>query len=330
MAGHVTAVTMWAPPGLGEVSPGDDLGLLIGDLLAGVQAQAAGAGAACTEPNCTQAGCIQATGGEGRCDEARCRALNNSRASNCCRSSDSNWAVAPGDIVCVTSKIVSKAEGRVLAAADREQAITDQTVRLVAQRDRPPLPDGTEQAPLRIVENPLGLVMAAAGVDASNTPEGTVLLLPEDPDASARKIRAALQARFGLDRLGVIITDTVGRPWREGLVDIAIGSAGVDVVDDLRGAVDAHGRPLTVTVTAVIDQVAAASELVRGKTTGTPVALVRGLGRYVWGGNGSADSGARLLVRDSATDMFREGSDIAYARGYADALAGRKPSTRPV
>jgi coenzyme F420-0:L-glutamate ligase/coenzyme F420-1:gamma-L-glutamate ligase len=227
--------------------------------------------------------------------------------------------VAEGDVVVVTSKIVSKAEGRVVRAADREQAITDETVRVVATRERP-----GGQPPLRIVENRLGLVMAAAGVDASNTPEGTVLLLPEDPDASARALRVALRARLGLDRLGVVVTDTAGRTWRDGLTDIAIGAAGVDVLDDLRGGVDAHGRPLSVTVTAVADEIAAASELVRGKADGRPVAVVRGLARHVRAGDGpEADGpGARTLVRPSADDLFREGSAEAYARGLADGRAG--------
>ncbi len=227
-------------------------------------------------------------------------------------------AVREGDIVVVTSKIVSKAEGRVVAAADREQAITEQTVRVVATRERPGGP------PLRIVENPLGLVMAAAGVDASNTPQGTVLLLPADPDASAARLRIALRERWGIDRLGVVVTDTAGRAWRDGLVDIAIGAAGIQVVDDLRGGVDAHGRPLSVTVTAVADEVAAATELVRGKAAGRPVAVVRGLGRYVPAG-ADALPGARSLVRGGAEDLFREGTEQAYARGFADGSAGREP-----
>ena len=217
--------------------------------------------------------------------------------------------VVDGDVVVVTSKVVSKAEGRVVAAADREQAITDETVRVVATRERP---DGGP--PLRIVENRLGLVMAAAGVDASNTPEGTVLLLPEDPDASARALRAALRERFGA-RLAVVLTDTVGRPWREGLVDIAIGAAGLAVLDDLRGRRDAHGRELNVTVTAIADEVASAAELVRGKAAGRPVAVVRGLGRYVTDDDGP---GAQALVRPSGDDLFREGSAEAFARGRAE------------
>ncbi len=217
-----------------------------------------------------------------------------------------------GDVVVVTSKIVSKAEGRVVAAADREQAITDETVRVVATRERP------GQPPLRIVENRLGLVMAAAGVDASNTPEGTILLLPLDPDASARVLRAALRERFGIGRLGVVVTDTSGRAWRDGLVDVAIGAAGVAVVDDLRGGVDSHGRPLSVTVTAVADEIASASELVRGKADGRPVAVVRGLGRYVGDDDGP---GARTLVRPSGDDLFREGSAEAYDHGYRDGFS---------
>ncbi|MFO7689008.1 MAG: coenzyme F420-0:L-glutamate ligase, partial [Cryobacterium sp.] len=136
-----------------------------------------------------------------------------------------------GDILAVTSKIVSKAEGRFVAAVDREQAITAETVRVVASRE---YPGGVT----RIVENRQGLVMAAAGVDTSNVPEGMVLLLPVDPDASARELLAGLVARTGLS-LGVVITDTAGRPWREGQTDIAIGAAGVTMLDDLRGQPDA-------------------------------------------------------------------------------------------
>src|SRR5690554_7297473 len=132
-----------------------------------------------------------------------------------------------GDILVVTSKIVSKAEGRIVEAKDREQAITDETVRLVASREHP-------GGVTRIVENRLGLVMAAAGVDASNTPDCTVLLLPLDPDASARSLAEALRDRFGV-HIGVVISDTLGRPWRLGQTDAAIGAAGIRVFDDLRG-----------------------------------------------------------------------------------------------
>ncbi|WP_241979322.1 coenzyme F420-0:L-glutamate ligase [Cryobacterium sinapicolor] len=230
-----------------------------------------------------------------------------------------------GDILAVTSKIVSKAEGRQVAAADREQAITDETVRVVATRA---FPGGVT----RIVENRQGLVMAAAGVDASNTPDGTVLLLPVDPDASARALCQALRTSTGL-RLGLIITDTAGRPWREGQTDIAIGAAGVAVLDDLRGTDDAFGRRLDVTVAAVADEIAGAADLVKGKTSGHPVAVLRGLGRLVGEldevdargsvvAGGTVDArGATRLLRPSANDMFRLGSAEAHAEGFADGYA---------
>jgi len=215
-----------------------------------------------------------------------------------------------GDILAVTSKIVSKAEGRQVRAADREQAITDETVRVVATRA---FPGGMT----RIVENRQGLVMAAAGVDASNTPDGFVLLLPVDPDASARALCAALHERTSL-RLGVLITDTVGRPWREGQTDIVIGAAGVTVLDDLRGTTDASGRRLDVTVAAVADEIAGAADLVKGKTSGNPVAVVRGLGRLVGEPDDADARGATRLLRPSENDMFRLGSAEAHAEGFSE------------
>ncbi|MEU6820712.1 coenzyme F420-0:L-glutamate ligase [Streptomyces atriruber] len=214
--------------------------------------------------------------------------------------------LADGDVVVVTSKIVSKAEGRIVEAKDREAAIDAETVRVVARR-------GT----LRIVENRQGLVMAAAGVDASNTPAGTVLLLPTDPDASARAVRDGLRDALGVD-VGVLVTDTFGRPWRAGLTDVAIGAAGVRVLDDLRGGQDAYGNPLSATVVATADELAAAGDLVKGKAAGLPVAVVRGLPVAVTGaGDGSeeadagADTGARALVRNARDDMFRLGTSEA-------------------
>jgi coenzyme F420-0:L-glutamate ligase/coenzyme F420-1:gamma-L-glutamate ligase len=214
-----------------------------------------------------------------------------------------------GDILAVTSKIVSKAEGRQVAAADREQAITEQTVRVVASREH-------ARGVTRIVENPQGLIMAAAGVDASNAPEGTVLLLPEDPDASARAIAAGLRESTG-KRIAVILTDTLGRPWREGQTDAAIGAAGLHVVSDLRGTTDASGHLLEATIEAVADEIAAAADLVKGKATGMPVAVVRGLGHLV----GDLDlPGARALIRSADQDMFRLGSDEAWREGYEAGL----------
>ncbi|MDN3497146.1 coenzyme F420-0:L-glutamate ligase [Planococcus sp. APC 4015] len=219
--------------------------------------------------------------------------------------------VTDGDIVVVTSKIVSKAEGRIIAADDREDAITAETVRVVATRTAP------SGHTTRIVENHLGMVSAAAGVDASNTPEGTVLLLPVDPDASARAIASGLRTRLGVD-VGVLITDTLGRAWREGQTDSAIGAAGVHVFEDLRGQTDAEGRPLIVTMPCVADELASAADLVKGKAAGLPVAVVRGRGDLV----GDLDlPGARSIVRPPERDMFRLGADEAYADGFAAGAA---------
>ncbi|MCM6762000.1 coenzyme F420-0:L-glutamate ligase [Rathayibacter sp. ZW T2_19] len=217
-----------------------------------------------------------------------------------------------GDVLVVTSKIVSKAEGRVVAAIDREDAITAETVRVVATRAH-------AHGVTRIVENRLGIVQAAAGVDASNVAEGTVLLLPEDPDASARALCAGLRERLGA-RVGVVVSDTLGRAWRVGQTDAAIGAAGLHVVDDLRGAVDALGRTLGVTMPAVADEIAALGDLVKGKSSGRPVAVVRGLGRFV---TGLDAPGARTLTRTGPEDMFRLGADEAYAEGWAAAVAAR-------
>lgn len=224
-----------------------------------------------------------------------------------------------GDIIAVTSKVVSKAEGRVMQADDREDAITAETVRVVATRT-PSVPGGITT---RIVENRLGLVMAAAGVDASNTAEGTVLLLPLDPDASARRIRAALRDALGVD-VGVLITDTSGRAWRSGQTDIAIGSAGVRVLDDLRGQHDAHGRPMLVTAPAAGDQLAGAADLVKGKSSQRPVAVLRGMAHLVQASDGSA----RELVRPRSEDLFHTGAQESWDAGYAAGLAAaRKLST---
>ncbi|MGW2863727.1 coenzyme F420-0:L-glutamate ligase [Streptomyces sp. NPDC001205] len=220
--------------------------------------------------------------------------------------------LADGDILLVTSKIVSKAEGRVTEAADREAAIDAETVRVVARR-------GT----LRIVENRQGLIMAAAGVDASNTPAGTVLLLPEDPDASAAAIRAGLRDALGVE-VGVIVTDTFGRPWRNGLTDVAIGASGVRVLDDLRGGTDAHGNPLSATVISLADELAAAGDLVKGKADGLPVAVVRGLGHLA--GEGSA----REMVRASADDMFRLGTSEAVREAVTQRRTVRAFTAEPV
>ena len=204
-----------------------------------------------------------------------------------------------GDVVVVTSKVVSKVEGRVVRM-DREDAITAETVRVVARR-----------GPTRIVETRHGLVLAAAGVDASNTEPGTVVLLPVDPDESAQALRSALLERLGV-AVAVVVSDTFGRPWRTGLVDQAIGVAGLAPLEDLRGQVDEQGNRLDMTVTAVADEIAAAAELVKGKLAGRPVAVVRGLAHRVTTDHGP---GAAAFVRPAAEDMFRTGSrDVVPGR----------------
>lgn len=220
---------------------------------------------------------------------------------------DGSVGVGAGDVVVISSKIVSKAEGRLARAADREQAIDGESVRLVATRA---YEDG--RPPLRIVENRQGVVMAAAGVDASNTHPGTVLLLPEDPDASARTIRRGLAARLGGVRPGVILTDSAGRPWRAGVTDFALGAAGIVGLDDLRGSLDDAGRPLETTVVAAADEIAAAADLLKRPTGGRPVAVVRGVAHLVTHEDGP---GARGLNRTGAEDMFALGSAEAWELG---------------
>jgi len=212
---------------------------------------------------------------------------------------DAAPGLADGDIVVITSKVVSKSEVRVIQA-DRDKAIDAETARVVAQR-----------GPTRIVQTRHGLVLAAAGVDDSNTAPGTVALLPEDPDDSARRIRAGLRGRRAVT-VGVVITDTLGRPWRNGQADAAIGAAGLLPLCDYRGQADAFGRPLEVTVTAVADEVAAAADLVKGKLSGIPVAILRGRADLVTDADGP---GAQALIRPADEDMFRYGSaDVLTAR----------------
>jgi coenzyme F420-0:L-glutamate ligase/coenzyme F420-1:gamma-L-glutamate ligase len=205
-----------------------------------------------------------------------------------------------GDIVVVTSKIVSKAEGRIVRGVDRDEAIDAETARVVSEWTTP-------RGRTRIVQTHHGFVLAAAGVDASNVETGTVALLPENPDGSARRLRTALRDRLGV-RVGVVITDTAGRPWRDGLVDFAVGAAGVVARDDLRGRTDGYGNELGVTVVAVADELASATELVRTKLSGVPVAVVRGLGHLVTAEDGP---GAAALVRPADEDRFQLGTPEA-------------------
>lgn len=218
---------------------------------------------------------------------------------------------ADGDILVVTSKIVSKAEARIVEETERDAVIDAETVRVVATVEH-------AGGRTRIVENPQGLVLAAAGVDASNAADGEVLLLPLDPDASARALAAAIRAATGT-RVGVVLSDTLGRAWRVGQIDQAIGAAGVQVLDDLRGAEDSGGRVLEATIAALADEIASAADLVKGKTSGIPVAVVRGLGRLVT--DSLDESGARELQRPAREDLFRLGAAEAWREGYEAALA---------
>lgn len=200
------------------------------------------------------------------------------------------------DIVVVTSKVVSKAEGRFRPASEKQQAILEESRRIVASRQ-------TDHGTILITENHLGIVQANAGIDESNSPDGHLILLPKDPDQSARGIRSALEARWGVS-VAVVITDTAGRPWRLGHTDIAIGASGMAAFLELQGTVDDDGRPLRVTRPCVLDEVAAAADLVKGKTSRCPVVVVRGLGALVAADVGE---GAAAVIRDASEDLFRHG-----------------------
>jgi len=197
-----------------------------------------------------------------------------------------------GDVVVVTQKVVSKAEGRlapVSSEGERRRLVEQESVRVLRRR-----------ADLFISETAHGFVCANAGVDLSNVETGWAALLPIDPDLSARRIRDRLRARAGVE-VGVVVSDTFGRPWRNGLVDVAIGCAGVAAVADLRGLPDAQGRPMEVTEIAVADQVASAAELAMGKASGIPAVVVRGLDP-AW----LRESSIRAeVVRPYDEDLFR-------------------------
>lgn len=224
---------------------------------------------------------------------------------------DGSRGVSPGDILVITSKVVAKAEGRVRPASQRVSAETEDTVEIVAQ-----VPGGP-----RVVRTRTGLVMAAAGIDASNIEPGSVVMLPEDPDGSAADLRDRIQAALGVTPLGVVVSDTLGRPWRLGQTDTAVGAAGVTPLVDLVGSPDALGRPLSATAPAVADELAAAADLVKGKAAGRPFAIVRGLDHLVTAATGP---GAAALVRPPAEDLFRRGSAEAFADGLTAAVARRR------
>jgi coenzyme F420-0:L-glutamate ligase/coenzyme F420-1:gamma-L-glutamate ligase len=257
----MSRLEVWAPDGIPEVGPGDDL-----------------------------AGLVLAALGDGA-------------------------DLADGDVLCVTSKVVSKAEGRTRPGG-REDAIDEETLRVVARR-----------GPMRIVRNRLGLTMAAAGVDASNVATGSVVLLPLDPDGSARALRREVHRRTGTT-VGVVVTDTSGRAWRAGQTDIAIGAAGLVVAEDFAGRVDPHGNPLSVTLPAVADEIAGAAELAQGKLSGRPVAVVRGRGDLVLP-PGEDGPGAASLVRPDGGDLFGWGAREAVVRALVADADDRAPFGDP-
>jgi coenzyme F420-0:L-glutamate ligase / coenzyme F420-1:gamma-L-glutamate ligase len=201
--------------------------------------------------------------------------------------------LATGDCLVVTQKVVSKAEGRLveldpLDLDARRRLVESESVRIVRRR-----------GDLTISETTHGFVCANAGIDLSNVEEGWAALLPVDSDRSAKHVSDALRARAGIE-VGVIVSDTFGRPWRLGLTDVAIGVSGIAAVIDLRDTTDALGRVLQVTEVAIADEIASAAELVMGKASGVPVAIVRGLDAS-WFGEGSV----RQLIRPPHEDLFR-------------------------
>ncbi|MBF9130344.1 coenzyme F420-0:L-glutamate ligase [Plantactinospora sp. S1510] len=226
-----------------------------------------------------------------------------------------------GDVLVVTSKIVSKAEGRMVDVpvdgpereAARIEILAGETARPVARRGA-----------TRIVQTHHGFVMASAGIDASNVDRSRLVLLPKDPDASARGLRAAIREQHGAD-VAIIVSDTMGRPWRNGLTDVALGVAGMPAVRDHRGEVDPYGNKLSITQMAVVDELAGAGELVKGKCDQVPVAVIRG---YLNAAEPDDGAGAAALVRDAAHDLFALGTAEARAEGLR-AAATLGDSTTP-
>lgn len=257
-----SAIAIFAPAGIGEVTPGVDLVALI-------------AGAT---------------------------------------SDDEHGPLQPGDIVVVTSKIISKAENRYADTADREAIITAESARTVARRGA-----------MRIVRTRTGLTIAAAGVDNSNVEQGRILLLPVDPDASAERLVVGLSEAAG-GAVGVIVSDTAGRPWRLGQTDHAIGAAGVRVLASYAGETDGYGNELAVTTMALADELAAAADLVKQKLAGRPVAVIRGRGDLVMTRStvestySAEQVTARAIVRAGPGDLFSHGAREAVLAALCDAL----------
>lgn len=218
--------------------------------------------------------------------------------------------LADGDIVVVAQKVVSKAEGRFADPAAAEPGAQAHELARTTGKDPGLVQLILEESSevlraaegVLIVETRHGFVCANAGIDASNVPgDGTVLLLPADPDASARALRSALRSAAGA-RVAVVITDSFGRAWRSGQLDVAIGCAGIDPLLDARGATDRHERELTATIQAVADELAAAADLARSKDSGEPVVVIRGRADLVSEGDGP---GAAASLRERRQDLFR-------------------------
>ena len=269
-------VVMWAPDGLPEFRPGDDLARALADAL----------------------------------------------------TADRHGLV-DGDVVVLTSKVLSKTEGRIVPAptdpderdALRRRLVDAESVRVVARVNR-----------TLITENRLGIVQAAAGVDGSNVEARELALLPEDPDASAAALARELRRLTGA-RVAVVVTDTMGRAWRTGQIDMAIGAAGLRVSVGYDGAVDRQGNELLVTDVAVADEIASAADLVKGKLGARPVAVVRGVGHLLVDDEGDDDEAdvprrARDLVRGGEFDLFRLGTAEALAQGRREAVPSRRSVRR--
>jgi coenzyme F420-0:L-glutamate ligase/coenzyme F420-1:gamma-L-glutamate ligase len=268
-------LSLYPVTGLAEVRPGDDLAELLAAVL--IPGPAPGAGAR----DADGAGDAEGAGDAGDAGGA-----------------DDGTPVPGGlqedDVLVVTQKVVSKAEGRLVALdpddPEAKRALVErESVRIVRRR-----------GDLLITETTHGFICANAGVDLSNVDAGTAALLPVDPDRSARRIREALSHRYGVT-VAVIVSDTFGRTWRRGVTDVAIGIAGIAGVVDLRGTPDANGRVLDATEVCVADEVAGAAELVMGKDRGIPAAVVRGVDRR-WLRGGSV---AEEIVRPPDEDLFR-------------------------
>jgi len=214
--------------------------------------------------------------------------------ARCVGSDAGDAALQDGDVLVVTQKVVSKAEGRLVELDHADEAakvalIESESVRVLRRRGS-----------LLITETTHGFICANAGIDLSNVDDGTAALLPIDPDRSARRIRADLRRSLGVE-VAVIISDTFGRVWRQGVTDVAIGSAGIIPVLDLRGTEDANGRILEATTVCLVDEITGAADLVMGKATGHPAAIVRGC-PTAWFGEGSVVAD---VVRSAGDDLFR-------------------------